>query len=157
MGQKEFDAVLQKVHDMDAAYVLIPFDIGKEYGEKGQIKVKAKIDGELYRGSLVNMGYGTMLGIRQDIRKKIGKNPGDIVHIILEEDLEERKVEIPQDLKEMFIHNMDAERFFNTLSYTNQKEYVKWITNAILSETRADRLEKTIRMLMNKKRNPFDK
>jgi hypothetical protein len=157
MGQKEFDAKLQKVHDMDAAFVLIPFDVRKEYGKKGQVKVKAWIDGELYRGSLVNMGYGTMLGVRQDIRKKIGKNPGDTVHIILEEDLEDRKVEVPLDLKEMFFHNMDAERFFNTLSYSNRKEYVTWITSARIDVTRADRLEKTIRMLIEKKKNPSEK
>ena len=157
MGQISFEAVLKKVPDIDAAYVLIPFDVEREYGKKGQVKVKAFIDGEPYRGSLVNMGYGMMLGIRQDIRKKIGKKPGDTVHIMIEEDLEERKVEIPSDLKEMFFHNMDAERFFLQLSYTHKKEYVKWINEAKREETRAYRLEKTIRMLQEKKKNPSEK
>ena len=157
MSQKSFDAILNKVPDIDAAYVLIPFDVEKEYGKKGQVKVKALIDGEPYRGSLINMGYGMMLGVRQDIRKKIGKNPGDKVHIVIEQDFEHRKVEIPPDLKEMFLHNMDAERFFANLSYTHQKEYVAWINDAKKEETRAIRLEKTIRMLQEKKKNPSAK
>jgi len=43
-----------------------------------------------------------------------------------------------------------------TLSHSNRKEYVKWITDAKRQETREKRLEKIIELLLNKKKNPSD-
>jgi hypothetical protein len=157
MARKEFDTELLKMPEMDAAYFCLPFDPIKEYGRKSHIKVKATIDGEPYRGSLVDMGMGTMMGVTQAIRKKIGKNPGDIVHVTLKEDHDERKVEVPEDLADLFNKNPDAGKFFSDLSYSNQKEYVTWILSAKRDETRKIRLEKTIEKLLLKKKNPADK
>jgi len=87
----EFDAVIQKVPDMDGAYIAVPLDIKAEFG-KGRVKVRAKFDGEPYDGSIVNMGVknpdGTVcyiIGIRKDIRAKIGKYPGDTVRVTIRE------------------------------------------------------------------------
>ena len=155
MSKIEFSTKLIKVPGIDATFIRIPFDTEKEFGHKIRIKVKAWIDGQLYRGSIMNMGDGNMLGVTQEIRKKIGKNPGDSVRVIIEEDKEERTVEIPHDLAEVFRKNPEAAGYFNTLSYTNRKEYVRWVTEAKKSETRNTRLEKTVEMLLQKKKNPF--
>jgi len=87
----EFDAVIQKVPDMDGAYVAVPFDIRTEFG-KGRVPVHVTFDDEPYDGSVVNMGIKNpdgsicyILGIRKDIRKKIGKQPGDILKVTLKE------------------------------------------------------------------------
>ncbi len=157
MSTREFDTELLKIQDMDAAYFCIPFDPIKEYGRKSHIKVKATIDGEPYRGSLVDMGFGTMLGVTQAVRRKIGKNPGDTVHVTLEEDHDERKIEVPGDLAELFRSNPQAGEFFSNLSYTNRKEYVNWILSAKRDETRKSRLAKIIELLLMKKKNPSDK
>ncbi|MDR2969965.1 MAG: DUF1905 domain-containing protein [Tannerellaceae bacterium] len=86
----EFDAVIRKVPDIDGAYVEIPFDVKKVFG-KGRLKVRAMFDGATYNGSIVNMGVKNsdgsvcyIIGIRKDIRAKIGKQPGDTVHVIIE-------------------------------------------------------------------------
>lgn len=87
MGQKvyEFDAVIQKVPNIDGAYVEIPFDVKAEFG-KGRVKVHAFFDGYPYDGSLVRMKTPChILGLRKDIRKIIGKQPGDIVHVLFYE------------------------------------------------------------------------
>lgn len=87
MGKKryEFDAVVQKVPDVDGAYVEFPYDVRAEFG-KGRVKVHAQFDGEPYDGSLVRMGTpGHILGLRKDIRARIGKQPGDTVHVVLTE------------------------------------------------------------------------
>ena len=87
MGSKtyEFNAVIQKVPDQNGAYIIFPYDIRAEFG-KGRLKVHATFDGEPYDGSIVNMGVKNpdgsicyILGIRKDIRAKIGKQPGDVV------------------------------------------------------------------------------
>ena len=81
----EFDAVIQKVPDIDGAYVEIPFDVREVFG-KGRVKVHATFDGVSYDGSLVRMGTpGHILGLRKDIRAKIGKQPGDTVHVTVRE------------------------------------------------------------------------
>ena len=81
----EFDAVIKKVPDIDGAYVEIPFDVKEVFG-KGRVPVKATFDGELYRGSIVRMGTPChILGVRKDIRARIGKQPGDTVHVTVEE------------------------------------------------------------------------
>lgn len=81
-----FTAVIQKVPDMDGAYVAFPYDVRAEFG-KGRVKVKATFDGHPYQGSLVNMGTGThIIGIRKDIRALIGKQPGDTVTVTIRED-----------------------------------------------------------------------
>lgn len=51
----EFKAIIQKVPDIDGAYIEFPYDVKAEFG-KGRVKVHATFDGETYDGSLVNMG-----------------------------------------------------------------------------------------------------
>lgn len=81
----EFDAMIQKEPDHGGAYVEIPFDV-KETFAKGRVPVCATFDGEAYNGSLVKMGTAChILGIRKDIRAKIGKQPGSYVHVTLQE------------------------------------------------------------------------
>jgi hypothetical protein len=79
----EFDAVIRKKPDMDAAYVEIPFDVKKEFG-KGRVLVHALFDGEPYDGQVVKMGTPChIIGLRKDIRARIGKQAGDMVHVTL--------------------------------------------------------------------------
>lgn len=79
----EFDAIILKVPDIDGAYIEFPYDVRMEFG-RGRVKVHAEFDGEPYDGSLVRMGTpGHILGVRKDIRAKIGKQPGDRVHVRL--------------------------------------------------------------------------
>lgn len=81
----EFDAVILKKPDMDAAYIEVPFDIKEMFG-KSRLLVHAVFDGEPYDGQVVKMGTPChIIGVRKDIRKKIGKQPGDKIHVTLEE------------------------------------------------------------------------
>lgn len=81
----EFDATLIKVPDIDGAYIEFPYDVKEEFG-KGRVKVSATFDGIPYDGSLVRMKtLGHILGVRKDIREKIGKQPGDVVHVTVME------------------------------------------------------------------------
>jgi len=81
----EFEAEIKKVPDIDGAYIEIPFDVKAEFG-KGRVPVRATFDGEPYEESLIKMGTPChILGIRKDIRVKIGKQPGEIVKVTIEE------------------------------------------------------------------------
>ena len=79
-----FEAVLQKVPNMNCSYVEFPY-VRAEFG-KGRVKVHATFDVQPYDGSLVSMGTpGHILGVRRDIRAKIGKQPGDVVSVTVQE------------------------------------------------------------------------
>lgn len=81
----EFEAVIKKVSDIDGAYIEFPYDVRKVFG-KGRVKVTATFDGVEYNGSLVKMGTPChIIGIRKDIRKKIGKQPGDMIKVTIKE------------------------------------------------------------------------
>ena len=89
--QYEFEAVIHEVPGKGGAYVIFPYDIREEFG-KGRVKVHATFDGEPYDGSIVNMGVkkedgavAYIIGLRKDIRLKIGKQPGDTVHVTIQE------------------------------------------------------------------------
>ena len=147
----EFTAVIEDAGH-GGAYVVIPFDVEEVFGKK-RVKVKASIDGEPYQGSLVQMGgLQHILGILKSIRQKIGKDYGDEVEIILEEDTLPREIQVPPDLKKALQGKPEAERFFNQLSYTHQKEYVQWIEAAKRDETRQRRVNKTVEMLEQQKK-----
>lgn len=85
MKKYEFDAIIQKVDDMDAAYIEFPYDVRKEFG-KGRVKVRATFDGYNYDGILVKMKTDChIIGIRKEIRSIICKQAGDVVHVCIQE------------------------------------------------------------------------
>lgn len=153
MKKYEFDAVIKQHGNINAAYVEFPYDVQKEFG-KGRVKVKALLDGHLYRGSLVRMGGDShWLGITQELRKTVGKQPGDSLHVVVEEDREERTVDIPAEF-EAAMKRQAVFDYFSSLSYTHKKEYIRWITEAKKEETRLARQEKSIEMLKDKIKTP---
>ena len=144
--RKSFTTLIHS-NDSGGAFVIIPFDVEAEYGKK-RVKIKAWFDGEPYRGSLVRMGSPDyVLLVRKDIRTKIGKQPGDEVTVQLMEDNEPRVVKIPSDVQDLLDQHPAEKGFFDTLSYTHQKEYIQWITGAKRDETRERRKLKAIEMM----------
>jgi len=132
------------------AFVEIPFDVEAAFGSK-RPKIKALIEGVPYRGTLVRMGIPNhMLIILKGIREQIGKSFGDQVKVTVEADTEERVIEIPNDLLRKFKKDKSAKVIFDKLSYTHRKEYMKWIEDAKKSETRRNRIIKTLEMLKKK-------
>ena len=81
----EFTAEIKKVPDIDGAYIEFPYDVREEFG-KGRVKVRATFDGVEYDGSLVKMKTPChIIGLRKDIRSQIGKQPGDMVQVTIQE------------------------------------------------------------------------
>ena len=134
------------------AFVEVPFDVEKAFGSK-RPKIKATFEGVLYRGILTRMGTEHhLLIILKGIREQIGKTFGDEVTVTVEPDTEPRVIEVPKDLMKELKKNNEAKAFFDKLSYTHQREYVNWITEAKKGETRQRRILKTVEMLKKGKR-----
>ena len=80
----EFKSTIIQNGQMDAAYIVVPIDIKEVYG-KGRLSVHATFDGEPYDGQVVRMGTPDyIIGIRKDIRRKIGKTFGDEISVTIE-------------------------------------------------------------------------
>lgn len=122
----------------------------KEFSAK-RVKVKAKFDNIEYRGSIVKMGGRChIIGITKDIRKKLGKDPGDIIFVEVEKDEEERVVEVPKDFAKLMEENLEAKEFYETLSYSGKGKYVNLINSEKKAETREKRITEAILKLKDK-------
>lgn len=144
--KRQFKAIIEDAGG-GGAFVRVPFDVEKVFGAK-RVKIKELIDGEPYRGTLVRMGMPEhVLIILKEIRGKIGKTFGDPVDVVVEEDTEPRRVEIPPDFQEALEADVAAKASFERMSYTHQKEYVGSIVEAKHADTRQKRIEKYLALL----------
>lgn len=114
----------------------------------GWRKVKGTIDGyEIRKYHLMPMGEGKLfLPVKAEIRKKIKKQEGDLVHIILYPDNE--PLETPEEMLLCLTDEPQALKFFHSLSESERKFYIQWIYSAKKEETKIDRLAKTINRLV---------
>ena len=153
MPQKHtFKAVIQNAGG-GGAFVEVPFDAEKAFGSK-KPRVKALIEGVPYRGTLVRMGTEChLLLILKSIREQVGRTFGDEVKVSVELDVEERVAVVPAELKRAFKSDKEAKSAFEKLSYTHKKEYVTWIEEAKREETRARRVEQTLKILKDGKKS----
>lgn len=69
-------------------------------------------------------------------------------------DVVNKKVFPPADLGKALHEHPLALSYFESLAYSHKKEYVLWILTAKQEKTRISRIEKTISMLLDKKKNP---
>jgi Bacteriocin-protection, YdeI or OmpD-Associated/Domain of unknown function (DUF1905) len=132
------------------AYVLLPIDPEKVFGKKNMIPVNILFDNQIaYQGRIANMGQGPMIPVLKSIRAALNKNFGDEIAMEIALDTSERKVTLPQDLI-IALKDNGLLTPFEKLSYTHQKEHVRWIEDAKKDETRKTRIAKTIQNLLSK-------
>ncbi len=114
----------------------------------GWVKVKGTIDGyEIRKYHLMPMGNGKLfLPVKAEIRKKIKKEAGDKVQVILYPDSEPLKM--PKEMLVCLQDEPKALTFFNSLSESEQNFYIQWVYSAKKDETKVERLAKTIDKLL---------
>jgi hypothetical protein len=68
-----------------------------------------------------------------------------------------KKVRLPDDITAAFKKNEKESESFDSLSFTNKKEYLEWIVTAKREETRAERIKGTIERLAKGWKNPANR
>jgi bifunctional DNA-binding transcriptional regulator/antitoxin component of YhaV-PrlF toxin-antitoxin module len=145
-SKQTITVTLEKHPNMEATGIKIPFDVESVFGAK-RVPVKATVNGQIYRGSIVRMGGAYMLGIPKAFRESAGIKAGDNIVVTLEPDVAERSVEIPSDLAGALKKDKELKAVWDKLSFTLRKENVRALEESKKPETRARRLEKTLAML----------
>ena len=125
-------------------YMEIPEILPDKKSPFSWVKVRGSIDGfEISKYHLMPSGKGTlMLSVKAEIRKKIKKEAGDYVHVILYPDNE--PLEVPEELLLCLKDDAEALQFFNSLNESEQHNYVKWIYAAKTDKMKVDRISKTL-------------
>lgn len=125
-----------------------PFSVEKTWGTKARVPVKGTMNGYSFRSSLFPMGDGKhCIMVNKDLQKGAGVGQGDTVSVVLEVDTEPRVVKVPAELKRALAKNAKAKAVFEKYSYSHQKAYVEFITEAKRKETRERRVEKIVARL----------
>ncbi|OJV15941.1 MAG: hypothetical protein BGO21_30705 [Dyadobacter sp. 50-39] len=138
-------------------YVVIS-EIRKDIERKaGMVKVKGRIDDyELTGYNLMPMASGQLfLAVKAEIRKRIRKEEGDWVKIVLYAD--ESALAIPQELIDCLKDEPQAYANFVKLSEGAQKEFRDWVYAAKKDETKVERIAKMIQMLAGGRRLTGDR
>jgi hypothetical protein len=125
----------------------VPPEVIEALGGKGRIPVTATFDGVPYRGSIVRMGGGAVLGVQKAIMAEAGVSVGDTLTVVVRNDDAPREVEVPNDLAAALGRDDVARASFDGLSFSHKREYVDAINEAKRPETRARRIERTIQAM----------
>jgi len=136
----ERNATIEKADDSAACGIIVSTDeVVRAFGRKSRIPVRATLNGYEYRSSLSPMGGCHVLPVNADVRKSAAVQAGDTVALRLEEDLDERTVDIPSALARA-LREAGVRQQFDKMSFTHQKEWVRSILDAKRPETRERRI-----------------
>lgn len=126
------------------------FKIAKK--EKGKIPITMKIDGHSFKQTLIKYAGHWRLYLNTPMRKRAGKDVGDIAAFEIEFDPEIREVEAHPKLIEALQRNKEAREIFDQLAPYLQKEIVRYIANLKTEESVDRNITKAVQFLLGKER-----
>jgi Bacteriocin-protection, YdeI or OmpD-Associated/Domain of unknown function (DUF1905) len=130
-----------------ATGIRVPDDVIAALGPSRRPPVQVTVNGYTYRTTVAVMNGAFMFGVSADVRTNAGVAGGDEVDVEIVLDTEPREVSVPADLQTALDADPEANRFFQSLSYSHKSAYVLWIESAKKDETRQRRIPEAIRML----------
>ncbi len=127
-----------------ATGLAVPDHVVSELGHGKRPAVQVTIAGHSYRTTIAPMGGRFFVPLSAENRAAAGVVAGDDVDVDIIVDATPREVIIPADLLEALEHEHGVREFFDELSYTHRKEWVRWIEDAKKADTRSRRVEQTV-------------
>ena len=147
----KFHTIL-RLEGKTATGIEVPPDVVEALGKGKRPPVRVTINGHTYRSTVAPYSGAYFLPVAAVEREAAGIAAGEEIEVELELDEAPRAVVVPPDLAEALATDAEARRFFEGLSYSNQRRYVLGIEDAKTAETRARRVEKTVVQLREGKK-----
>jgi hypothetical protein len=135
-----------ELHGKTATGLVVPDEVVEQLDGGKRPKVAVTIGKHTYRTTVAAMGGQYLIPLAAENRAAAGVSAGDVVDVAIALDDAPREVEVPADLAAA-LGAGPARDFFDQLSFTYRKEWVRWVTEAKKPETRASRVEKTVEAL----------
>jgi hypothetical protein len=98
--------------------------------------VLATVNGYTFATTVTRMRGEFLLGLSRAVREAAGVQAGDTVTVRLELDMQERVVDVPQDLDRALARDPEARAAFDAMAYTHRKEFARWVAEAKREDTR---------------------
>ena len=98
------------------------------------------------------MGGENLIGMSKATRTDLGLEVGQQVTATITVDEAPREVDVPEDLAVALAGDAAAKDAFEALPFSARKEFAVWVGGAKRADTRARRLEDTLRLLHEGKR-----
>ena len=157
--EKELNTILPLIKDDIPCWIYYPKGTSKMQTDLTRDKgwdTLLKHDDTLTWISLISFDetwsvFGFRLKTEADRKKAAKPKERPVFEYI---DAKTKTIRLPVDLEASLRNNKKQESFFNTLSFTNRKEYVEWIVTAKREETRTQRIHATIEKLSKEWKNP---
>lgn len=143
----EFDAEIRRLEGkIQWSVFYFPESAIECFGTKGSIPVKITVDGHPFDHTLLASRNGHYLVYNEFIRRAVGKELGDRVHVTLERDEQPRVVSVPAWLETTLKDSGVLEAFLGQPDYL-KREQINQIELAKKEETKANRIQKLIAAL----------
>ena len=127
-----------------ATGIEVPSKVVESLGSSKKPAVTVTLKGHTYRSTVASMGGKFMLPVSAEVREQAGVAAGDTVDVELALDTAPREVSVPPDFAAALKRDATAQKFFDGLSYSNQRRYVLSIEGAKTAETRQRRIVKAV-------------
>jgi hypothetical protein len=135
-----------------ATGIPVPEEVVTALGSGNRPPVLVTVGGHSYQTTVARMGGRFLVPLSAENREAAGVGAGDEIEVDIEPDAAPREVSVPTDLADALSRDDAARAFFDGLSYTHRKEWVRWIEEAKKAETRDARLVKAVESLRAGKR-----
>lgn len=130
-----------------AAAIVLTDEQVAAFGAGKAFAVRVTANGTEVAARIARMGGENLIGFSKSSRAELGVGIGDVVDVVIAADTAPREVEVPPALAARLGNDPAARAAFDALAPSHRKEFVRWIDEAKRDETRASRVEQTLRLL----------
>ena len=127
-------------------FIMMPTDLSLPKKKNSTVRVRGFIDDyELIDFNMWAMKEGNFIAVKAEIRKKIKKEEGDSVKVLLY--LDEAQQVIPEDFLVCLREEPKLLQFFEKFPEKRKKETTDWIFSAKTEDEKISRIVKTLEKL----------
>lgn len=141
-----FSATVE-LHGKTATGIEVPTEAVEALGAGKKPAVVVAINGASYRTTIAGRGDRFLIPVSAENREIVGVSAEDEVAVELTLDTAPREVTLPGDLAEALDADAKAAKFFEGLSFSQKREYVRWVESAKREETRSGRVDRSVEAL----------